>query len=217
MENINLFFLTWGAIGGVGTLFGFLRLQKSTWDLGIVISGSFSLLYSIFTIASALGILMIPIPQWWAWTFAPVGFVILILSQALNIWATRTLKKNFSPKLNPVKGGTLVTVGPFEICRHPIMLGMLMGWLGTAIALGSVSLIIMFGFISVLIMKRVTLEESTLEKTYGQEFQNYKQKVSAIVPCLNPHSQDGQELEKAVDLFESSKLKDLDACNRKYL
>jgi protein-S-isoprenylcysteine O-methyltransferase Ste14 len=208
MEYIKAFFLVWGTIVGLGTLAGLYKFRKS-WDTGVAISGGVSLLYAVLTILSALDILILPVPNWWAWTLAPIGLVILVLSQVLSIWAARELKRNFSPKLSPVSEGNLVTTGPFRICRHPIMLAMLMSWIGTGIALDSITIFIAYGLVAILVMRRVALEEKFLEETYGEKFRAYKNEVSAIVPCLDPKSRAGQEVESGIELMKTSNWKNL--------
>jgi protein-S-isoprenylcysteine O-methyltransferase Ste14 len=203
MKYINAFFVVWSLVAGLGTLAGLFK-HKANWDKGVAISGGVTLLYAALTLTSALGFLAVSIPKWWVWTVAPIGFTTLFLSQALNVWAAREMKRNFSPRLAPVPGGTLVTTGPFQICRHPIMLGMLMSWVGTALALGSVAMFVAFGLASILIMRRVAFEEKFLEETYGESYREYKKRVSVIVPCLDPNSEEGQELERAVELIREA-------------
>lgn len=214
MEYIKAFFIVWGCIVGLGTLAGLFKFRKS-WDGGVAISGGVQLLYGVLTVLSAAGVLMPPTPDWWGWTIAPVGLMILALSQALNIWTARELRRNFSPRLMPVPGGTLVTSGPFQICRHPIMLAMLMSWIGTGIALNSIMMFVAYGLVAIFIMRRVALEETFLEQTYGEKFRAYKNEVSAIVPWLDPKSRAGQEVESGIELMKASTWKNLIGICRK--
>jgi protein-S-isoprenylcysteine O-methyltransferase Ste14 len=201
MEYIKAFFVVWGTVVGLGTLAGLLKYRTS-WDTGIAISGGVTLLYAALTVLSALDFLMPAVPNWWAWSIAPVGLVMLGLSQLLSVWAAKELKRNFTAKLAPVIGGNLVTTGPFQICRHPIMLGMLMSWIGTGLALASTIIFVGYGLIAILIMRRVALEEAYLEKIYGEKFRLYKSEVCAIVPCLDPKSHAGQEIERGIELMK---------------
>ena len=203
MEYVKTFFVVWGAIVGLGTLVGLLKYRK-TWDSGVAISGGVALLYSILTLMSALDILMMPIPEWWAWTVAPVGLLILLLSQALSIWSGKEMKRSFSPQLSPVSNGTLVTTGPFRICRHPIILAMLMNWVGTALALGSIAVFVGYGLAAIFLMQRVAMEEKALREFYGDQFLSYQSQVSVIVPWLDPKSDAGRELESAIELMGST-------------
>lgn len=207
MEYIKAFFIIWGSIVGLGTLAGLFKFRKS-WDNGVVISGGVNLLYALLTIGSALDIIVIPTPDWWAWTIAPVGLMILSLGQGLGIWAARELKQNFSPKLVPTAEGSLITTGPFQICRHPIMLSMLMSWIGTGIALNSIMIFVLYGLVAIAIMKRVALEEKLLEEKYGEQFQHYKLQTTSIVPFLDPSSKANIDLESAINLMKDSNWKE---------
>lgn len=202
MEIIKIVFIYWGLFGAFATVYGLFRIPRNLWDRGVVISGGINFFYSVFVIFT--GLFESPPPFWWIWSVAPLGLVIFLSAYVLSFWAAKSLKKCFSSRLIPVEGAHLVTTGPFQICRHPIMLSMLMNWLGTAITLGSVSMLLAFGLVSIFVMKRVALEEENLEKVFKDEFKIYQRKVSVIVPFLNPNSREGRCLESAVGLLKES-------------
>lgn len=200
MEIINKLFLFWGVFVAIGTTIGLYRYRAAL-DRGSAISVGANLLYAAVTIISALGYLMPPIPDWWAWTVTPIGFLILGLSQALSIWSARHLGKSLSPQLTPTQNAELVTSGPYQLCRHPIMLSFLMGWVGTALALGSPLIILAFSVAAPPLMWRIAIEDKNLEARYGDSFRNYKARVSILMPFVDPSSKDGQEVEQAFEHF----------------
>ena len=191
----------------LGTLIAWLRLVGASKDQGARISAAVNIAYGFVVALSSLSIVPPKVPDWWAWAVTPIGVMILVIAQGLGMWASRTLDKSFSPRLEPAEGARLNKSGPYQICRHPIMLSMLMSWIGTAIALGSWVMLVCFGFVSILIMRRVSLEETALKERFGEEFEQYRREVSMIVPFLDPKSQEAQEIENAV-----SRLRDSGCC-----
>lgn len=197
MEHLRLAFIIWGSFGFITTLIGLTIYWNKTTDPGIKISGSISLAYGFLTALSAW-LALEPLPPWWFYSVAINGVVIIAFSQALTFWARKTMGKSFTPDLSPNNESKLVTTGPFAICRHPMMLSYLMLWVGTALALGSAILFVSFCFVSVAVMRRVALEEKALKTKFGEEYEKYRQKVSLIVPFLNPNHSSSLEIEEAV-------------------
>lgn len=199
MEIVEKIFLFWGFITLLGTTIGWFRKEKNIRsNAGSKTSARLALFYSFFTIISAYQIIPPHIPNWWAYTVTPMGILIIVLGQGLGIWAAKTLGKNFTSSLQPIAEGTIVTKGPFSICRHPIMLSFLMTWIGTTIAIGSWPMLVGFGLISIIVMRRVAVEEVYLREVYGEIYLSYCGKVSVIVPFQNPNSKDGQAMEEAL-------------------
>lgn len=81
------------------------------------------------------------------------------------------------------------------------MLGFLMTWIGTTILLGSPLMLIAFGFISIVVMRRIALEEEYLDATFGKEYARYRTEVPLITPCVDPASSESREIEKAVEIL----------------
>ncbi|MBX9767616.1 MAG: isoprenylcysteine carboxylmethyltransferase family protein [Bdellovibrionales bacterium] len=196
MESIRTFFLVWGLFGFSTTLTGIYFLRGKASDEGIKLSATISLLYSGLTVLSAW-LAFEPLPGWWATFIAPVGLMLAFLSQALSFWAKKSLGTQFTPNLAPAAGAKLIQEGPFAICRHPMMLSYLMMWMGTAIALGSNIMSISFGLISILIMRRVALEEKSMRQTFGSLFAEYCAGTPMIVPFLDPQSLAEAEIERS--------------------
>ena len=197
MENLRFIFVVWGSFGFITTLIGLVMYRNKMTDPGIKISGCISLAYGFLTVFSAL-FAFESLPSWWLYTFSINGIVIVIISQALTLWAKKVMGNSFTPNLSPNNDSVLLTTGPFTICRHPMMLSYLMLWLGTAMALGSIILILSFGFTSIVVMRRIALEEEALNTKFGEEYKLYRKKVSLVVPFLNTNHSASLEIEEAV-------------------
>jgi protein-S-isoprenylcysteine O-methyltransferase Ste14 len=110
---------------------------------------------------------------------AAIGSVVLIMC------AVKTLGKEWSLTARLVEGHKLATSGPYAYVRHPIYTGMLGMLLATGLAIShwlAVLAALLVFIIGTVI--RVRSEEKLLREAFGQEFDNYSQRVPAIVPGL---------------------------------
>ena len=106
------------------------------------------------------------------------GVLVIGVGVMLNIWSDSLFKKKnipIKPQDNPTQ---LETSGLFRISRHPMYLGMVMVLLGVFIVLGSlITFIFPVGFLIVMNRVFIPFEENNLERIFGKEYLNYKQKV----------------------------------------
>jgi protein-S-isoprenylcysteine O-methyltransferase Ste14 len=97
----------------------------------------------------------------------------------------KTLGKEWSLTARLVEGHKLATSGPYAYVRHPIYAGMLGMLVATGLAISHwISLLagLLIFFIGTII--RVRSEDRLLREAFGEQFENYAQRVSAIVPGL---------------------------------
>jgi protein-S-isoprenylcysteine O-methyltransferase Ste14 len=114
-----------------------------------------------------------------------VGLVLAVGSVILITRAVRTLGKEWSLTARVLEGHHLATTGPYAYVRHPIYTGMLGLLLATGIAISHWAALIagaLLLFVGTMI--RVRSEERLLRETFGQEFEEYARRVSAILPGL---------------------------------
>ena len=110
--------------------------------------------------------------------YSYAGVLLIGIGIWLNIWADCLFKvKNTTVK--PFEKTTyFIQEGPFRFSRHPMYLGMVIILVGVAILLGSVSpFICPLSFFITISIFFIPQEEKTLEKTFGQDFINYKRRV----------------------------------------
>ncbi|MCG6536410.1 MAG: isoprenylcysteine carboxylmethyltransferase family protein, partial [Syntrophales bacterium LBB04] len=120
----------------------------------------------------------------------PFGIAIsmpfLIIGSSLWIWcAWKFFKTKGTPvPINPPP--KLVTDGPYAYTRNPMMTGVFMMLAGIGILFRSVSLTFiitpMFIFISILEFKYI--EEPELEKRFGKEYSEYKERTPIMIPKI---------------------------------
>jgi protein-S-isoprenylcysteine O-methyltransferase Ste14 len=107
-----------------------------------------------------------------------LGIGIIAFGLFIIMWPAVTFGKVGTP-IKPFEGSThLVTNGMYRITRNPMYLGMVVVLLGIAVLFGNTSPFLvapMFGWL--IQTKFVKLEEALLEKTFGDEYFRYKQRV----------------------------------------
>lgn len=122
----------------------------------------------------------------------PLEIALAVLTIALSVasvWlvvvSVKTLGKQWSFAARVVEGHRLVTQGPYKIVRNPIYTGMLGMLISTGLAvshwIGLVTGLIVF-LTGTLI--RIHSEEKLLGEEFGQEFEDYSHRVSAIIPGI---------------------------------
>jgi protein-S-isoprenylcysteine O-methyltransferase Ste14 len=110
---------------------------------------------------------------------------IAIASVVLVIAAVKTLGKEWSITARVVTGHKLATEGPYRLVRHPIYAGMLGMLLATGIAISHWPALLIALFVFFIgTMVRIRSEERLLRETFGAEFDEYTQRVPALLPGL---------------------------------
>jgi len=107
-----------------------------------------------------------------------LGLVPLALGVLLNLWCDRLFhhaRTTVDPFEQP---SSLITGGPFRISRHPMYLGMVTLLAGLGVLLGTLSAFLVVPVFA-LAMDRVFIrtEEQAMEKTFGEEYREYRKRV----------------------------------------
>lgn len=126
---------------------------------------------------------------------ALIQWIILILFSVagigLSVWSIVYMKKvgrgnpfdAFNHEVAP-RTSSLMTEGPYGICRNPMLLGVFIYHIGVLIALLSIGALIVF-IIEVLIMDiQVKNEEQRLKNDFGNEYVEYAKRVNRFLPKL---------------------------------
>jgi protein-S-isoprenylcysteine O-methyltransferase Ste14 len=113
-----------------------------------------------------------------------IGTIITAGGLCFSVWARRYLGKNWSQAVTIKKDHKLITNGPYALARHPIYTGFLFGFVGTSIALGELRGVITVALVFVVLLHKLQLEEKWLHEQFGESYEIYCQKVSALVPFI---------------------------------
>lgn len=113
-----------------------------------------------------------------------IGITIQAAFGLLGVWARRHLGRNWSAEVRIGEGHELVRTGPYRLLRHPIYTAMLGMFLGTAIASSQNHALVALAILILAYLRKTRLEEEILRRTFGPEYDTYRQQTWALVPLL---------------------------------
>jgi protein-S-isoprenylcysteine O-methyltransferase Ste14 len=113
-----------------------------------------------------------------------LGVALCASGVAFAIWARRTLGANWSAEPSIRVGHELVRNGPYHWARHPIYSGILMAFIGTFMGTGRVRTAALLGFVVVVVILKIRIEESLMMRQFPGEYPAYRKSTKALVPFL---------------------------------
>ena len=113
--------------------------------------------------------------------------VVTVALAAASVWlvaaSVRTLGKQWAVRARLVEDHKLITVGPYAHIRNPIYTGMLGMLIATGLAMEHwVALIAGTIVFMVGLVIRVRAEEKLLRRQFGRQFEEYANRVPAVLP-----------------------------------
>lgn len=79
---------------------------------------------------------------------------------------------------------SLMTDGPYGICRNPMLLGVFIYHIGVVIALLSIGSVVIFIIEALIMNVQVKREEQRLKNDFGKEYMDYVKKSNRFLPKL---------------------------------
>lgn len=96
--------------------------------------------------------------------------------------ARQVLGANWSSEVQLKQGHELILRGPYRLVRHPIYTGLLLAFLGSALALGELRGLLAFAILAVSFWFKLRLEERWMREQFGGAYADYMRRVKALVP-----------------------------------
>ncbi len=126
---------------------------------------------------------MFPWAPWSFWAATLVTAIGLLFA----VWARVHLGRNWSGTVTIKHDHELIVSGPYAIVRHPIYTGLLIAFVGTAMARGEWRglIAILIGWLA--LWRKLTVEERWMTEQFGQQYQDYRRRVPALLPFAKPH------------------------------
>ncbi len=118
-----------------------------------------------------------------AWTFW-VGVALTAGGLLFAVWARRHLGRNWSGTVTLKEDHELITSGPYTWVRHPIYTGLLLAFLGSAVALGEWRGILSVALAFWAFWRRIRFEERWMREQFGSAYLAYSERVRALVPFV---------------------------------
>jgi protein-S-isoprenylcysteine O-methyltransferase Ste14 len=118
-----------------------------------------------------------PIAPW-------AGASLAVAGLGYAVWARRHLGRYWSAPVMIREGHRLIRTGPYALARHPIYTGILLGMVGTALAVGEWRGLLAVFLLLAAYLRKIRREESSLLEHFGEEYARYRREVKALIPFL---------------------------------
>ena len=129
---------------------------------------------------AVLGERILPLAAWPFW----IGSALTASGLLFTVWARLHLGKNWSGIVTIKEGHELVTSGPYAFVRHPIYTGLVLAFLGSAMARAEWRGVLAFALASVALWRKLRFEERWMRQQFGKQYRTYSQRVAALVPFI---------------------------------
>ena len=122
----------------------------------------------------------LPIGVWPFWA----GAVLTMAGLMVSVWARVHLGRNWSGTITVKQDHELITSGPYRFVRHPIYSGLLLAFIGSALARaewrGVLAVVLAFWAL----WRKLRIEEQWMREQFGLAYEAYSRRVAALVPFV---------------------------------
>jgi len=112
-----------------------------------------------------------------------IGTAIFVLGLALAVWARLYIGRNWGMPMTHKDNPDLVTTGPYHAIRHPIYTGIILGMLGTALAITLYYLIAVAVLAGYFVYSAVN-EERYMTEQFPDQYPEYKAHSKMLIPFV---------------------------------
>ena len=117
-----------------------------------------------------------------------IGIGLIVVGESIRIYGVRFA--GGATRTREVGAPSLCTSGPYSRCRNPLYLGNMIIYCGVVLMAGGQFLwpllFIVFFFFILQYSMIISLEEETLVKLFGDEYQLYRESVPRLFPRISP-------------------------------
>jgi len=118
------------------------------------------------------------------WAFY-LGILLMFLGILVRQWAIAVLGRFFSLTVRVADDHRVVEKGPYRLVRHPSYTGVLITFIGLALAVQSWgALLVLLGVFSLSFGYRMRVEERALLSGLGDDYANYMKRTKRLIPYL---------------------------------
>ncbi len=166
------------------------KIATGDWRVRVVLAPIVATLY--FSLIAFFVFLSLAVDQWLSFSRGynflsfVIGLVFIISGICLTLFSIASFLRARGTPVPVSPPPTLVTSGPYRFARNPMLSGVFIQLFGLGIALGSVSLTLIFTplFIIINVWELKTVEEPELLKRLGEPYAEYKKQVPMFFPFL---------------------------------
>jgi protein-S-isoprenylcysteine O-methyltransferase Ste14 len=112
-----------------------------------------------------------------------IGLAVFLLGLALAVWARVYLGRNWGMPMSQKDDPELVTTGPYSRVRHPIYSGIIIGMIGTTIAISLywlVAVVLLGGYF----LYSAVVEERLMARLFPDSYPQYKESTKMLIPFV---------------------------------
>jgi protein-S-isoprenylcysteine O-methyltransferase Ste14 len=117
------------------------------------------------------------------WT-ASLGAALTFAGLAFAIWARFIIAGNWSSYVELKQDHELIVAGPYALVRHPIYTGLLLAFVGAALAVGEWRGVLSVAIVAASFWRKLKLEEAVMRGQFGEAYARYAARVPALIPFL---------------------------------
>ena len=114
---------------------------------------------------------------------AVLGTAAVALGLGIALWARWHLGGNWSGLVTVKEDHVLIRSGPYRLVRHPIYTGLLLAFLGTAIAIGELRGALAVVLAALAFVRKLHIEEARMSERFA-DYARYRAEVPALIPWL---------------------------------
>jgi protein-S-isoprenylcysteine O-methyltransferase Ste14 len=112
------------------------------------------------------------------------GASLTVIGLAFTVWARVHLAGNWSATVTIKENHTLVRDGPYRYVRHPIYTGLLLAFVGSALARDEWRALLAVAIAFYSFWRKLRLEERWLTEVFGDAYRLYREEVRALIPFV---------------------------------
>ena len=119
-----------------------------------------------------------------SWTGYGIGVVLVALGLAFAVQARRHLGANWSGTVTLKQEHSLIRSGPYRHIRHPIYTGILLAFVGSALALAEWRGVLAVLLAAMALIIKLRREERWMLQCFGADYAAYRKASWALLPGL---------------------------------
>jgi protein-S-isoprenylcysteine O-methyltransferase Ste14 len=112
-----------------------------------------------------------------------IGLAVFVLGLGLAVWARIFIGSNWGAPMSRKDDPELVTTGPYRTIRHPIYTGIILGMVGTTIAV-SLYWLIAVALIGAYFIYSAVNEERYMAERFPGSYLGYKNSTKMLIPFV---------------------------------
>jgi len=122
------------------------------------------------------------LPRLWAYYW--LGVALTAAGLGFACWARVHLGRNWSGVVTVKQDHELVRSGPYRLVRHPIYTGLVLAFLGTAIARGDWQALLAVALVLMAFLRKIRLEERWMVEQFPNDYPAYRATTAALIPFV---------------------------------